>query len=275
MAEKAYSRRRKKRVHVGPVIPYLEGFGALLLEQQYSPSTVQFKLGFLVDFSQWIEERQLAVGDLNDDLAVECYWQLRRESRSVQGNLKTLLNFIEHLRIAGIAPRPVPKVDDSEIACLLREFQGYLVKERGIASEKSFARYLKTARLFLVECFCTGSVRLEDIRARDVTDFLLQHTSAVSHRTAQLRASILRSFLRFLHVRGYVRTDLVCAVPRVGGWKLAALPKFVPPEDVKRILASCDQSTAAGRRDYAILLLFARLGLRGAEVVAMRLEDVD
>lgn len=174
-----------------------------------------------------------------------------------------------------IVPRPVPQVDQSEGARLIREFQSYLMKERGMTSRTSFNRYVKIARLFVVERFGAGPLLLKKLQAKDVTDFLLRHTSGMNRKTAQLAASILRCFLRFLHLSGYVGGDLALAVPPVSSWSLAGLPKFVPQEDVKRILASCDQSTAAGRRDYAILLLFARLGLRAAEVVNMRLEDVD
>ena len=85
----------------------------------------------------------------------------------------------------------------------------------------------------------------------------------------------LRSFLRFLHQRGDITVDLAGAVPPVMHWRLSGLPKSLPAEQVESMLASCDQSTPVGRRDYAILLLLARLGLRAGEVVAMTLDDLD
>jgi site-specific recombinase XerD len=85
----------------------------------------------------------------------------------------------------------------------------------------------------------------------------------------------LRSFLRFLYQRGDITSDLASALPSVANWRLSHLPKSLLPEQVERLLASCDRQTAIGRRDFAILLLLARLGLRAGEVVALTLEDLD
>ncbi|EQD48729.1 integrase/recombinase, partial [mine drainage metagenome] len=94
-------------------------------------------------------------------------------------------------------------------------------------------------------------------------------------RHTQLTVTALRSFLRFLHQRGKTKTDLAGALLGVADWRLSDIPKFLPPEEVERVLKSCDRSTPSGQRDYAILLLLARLGLRGGEVLAMTLEDLD
>jgi integrase/recombinase XerD len=90
-----------------------------------------------------------------------------------------------------------------------------------------------------------------------------------------MRATPLRSFLQFLHLEGAITTSLVAAVPSVAGWRLASLPKPVEAADVQRLLASCDRRTAAGARDFAILTMLARLGLRTGEVAALRLDDLD
>ncbi|MGH7960147.1 MAG: tyrosine-type recombinase/integrase [Opitutaceae bacterium] len=85
----------------------------------------------------------------------------------------------------------------------------------------------------------------------------------------------MRSFLRFARSRGYIETDLGSALPRGANWKRAGRPQSLPPGAVRRVLAQCAQTTARGRRTDAILLLLARLGRRGAEVVDVRLEDID
>ena len=85
----------------------------------------------------------------------------------------------------------------------------------------------------------------------------------------------LRSFLRFMHYRGHITSDLAHAVPVVAHWRRADLPKHLPAEAVQKVLASCDQTTAVGRRNYAILLLLARLGLRAGEIITLQLEDID
>jgi integrase/recombinase XerD len=82
----------------------------------------------------------------------------------------------------------------------------------------------------------------------------------------------LRSFLRFLFQRGAIKTGLLAGVPGVANWRSSHLPKSLPPDQVERLLQCCDRRTPSGQRDYAILLLLARLGLRGGEVLAMTLE---
>jgi integrase len=85
----------------------------------------------------------------------------------------------------------------------------------------------------------------------------------------------LRSLLRFLHTAGHIPHPLVWAVPSVPGWKATTLPRAVNPEQVTGVLAGCDRASAQGRRDYAIVLLLARLGLRAGEVSAIELDDLD
>ena len=87
--------------------------------------------------------------------------------------------------------------------------------------------------------------------------------------------SAFRSFFRFLFQHGELRLDLAPSVPTVADWRLSAIPKYITPAEVARVLGSCDRQTAIGRRDYAILLLLARLGLRAGEIVALRLDDID
>jgi len=85
----------------------------------------------------------------------------------------------------------------------------------------------------------------------------------------------VRALLRFLHVTGHVPVPLAGAVPAVAGWRLASLPRGLDAAVISRLLASCDRGTITGRRDFAILTMLARLGLRGAEVAALELADVD
>jgi integrase/recombinase XerD len=116
---------------------------------------------------------------------------------------------------------------------------------------------------------------VEHLNAADVTAFMLSRCSGPSRRAAKVTVSPLRSFLRFLHVSGAITQPLAAAVPSMAGWRLAGLPKGVDPVHVRRLLASCDRRTTAGRRDFAILTTLVRLGLRAGEVAALRLDDID
>jgi site-specific recombinase XerD len=84
-----------------------------------------------------------------------------------------------------------------------------------------------------------------------------------------------RSFFRFLFQSGELQADLSAAVPTVADWRLSTIPKYLLPDEIERVVGSCDRQTSTGRRDYAILLLLARLGLRAGEVVALELDDID
>ena len=116
---------------------------------------------------------------------------------------------------------------------------------------------------------------LEQLRAQDLHGFILREIQRVSRSHGKGVVTALRSFLRFLLQRGAIRTDLARMLPGVASWRLSHLPKSLPPEQVEQLLACCDRSTSSGKRDYAILLLLARLGLRGGEVLAMTLDDLD
>jgi site-specific recombinase XerD len=135
--------------------------------------------------------------------------------------------------------------------------------------------YSHTARDFLDYRFGGLALHLERLRARDLHNFVLREIRRVSRSHGKGAVAALRSFLRFLLQRGAIQTDLARTLPGVATWRLSHLPKSLPPEQVEQLLACCDRSTPTGKRDYAILLLLARLGLRGGEVLTMTLEDLD
>lgn len=113
------------------------------------------------------------------------------------------------------------------------------------------------------------------VRPSDVHGFILRYVRTVSRGRAKLMVTALRSFFRFLRFRGDIGVDLAACVPGVPGWRLTSLPKSVSVAEVRLILRTCDRRTAKGRRDYAILLLLARLGLRSREILGLTIEDLD
>jgi site-specific recombinase XerD len=153
-------------------------------------------------------------------------------------------------------------------------YEAYLRQERGLA-EKSLRVYEPVVRDFLAARFCGGSPARPDIlSAQDVRDFLLRRVRRLSPATAKSAATALRSFLRFLFLRGEVATDLSLAVPAVRCVRGRKVHPYLRPEAVEQLLGACDVATAAGRRDHAVLLLLARLGMRSSEVVALSLDDI-
>ena len=109
----------------------------------------------------------------------------------------------------------------------------------------------------------------------DVLGYVEQHARDGSAATAAALCSRLRAFLRYLQVEGLISSDLAACVPSIRKWSLAGLPTFLSAEQLEHVLQSCDRDNAAWLRDYAVLMLLARLGLRAKEVVSLTLEDID
>jgi integrase/recombinase XerD len=110
---------------------------------------------------------------------------------------------------------------------------------------------------------------------KQISRYVVREANKTRGRTIQVTTAALRSFLRFLFLRGWTSADLGCSVPTVRDRRAATLPRYLPADQVERLLSSCDCQTPIGRRDHAILLLLARRGLRGPEIVALRLDDLD
>jgi integrase/recombinase XerD len=134
---------------------------------------------------------------------------------------------------------------------------------------------LPCIRKFLIERFREKPPVIREVRSSDVSDFILRQAPTMSPRRVQLVTAAFRSFFRFLFQDGEMQVNLALSVPSVADRRLATIPKYLSPDQVERVLGTCNRQTATGRRDYAILLLLARLGLRAGEVVSLQLDDVD
>jgi integrase/recombinase XerD len=161
---------------------------------------------------------------------------------------------------------------DDDSAVLLAEFRTWLDRERGLAAV-SVRCYSKQAKAFLAAVGGRGAV--SGLDAGKVTAFMVDHSKDRNGWSAKAMVTSLRAFLRFAHATGRTAVPLAGAVPAVASWRLSALPRGLSQAEIGRLLAGCDRETAAGLRDYAVLSLLARLGLRGAEAAGLRLGDID
>jgi integrase/recombinase XerD len=147
--------------------------------------------------------------------------------------------------------------------------------ERGVTAS-CVINYVPFVRAFLRGQFGNGHVVLSRLRARDVASFVRrQMIRSVHLPRAKLMTTALRSFLRYARYRGETKMDLSAAVPRVANWSRPSIPRAIPPDQVHQLLTNVSQQTAVGRRDYAILLLLARLGLRSSAIAQLELDDID
>ena len=254
----------------GPLAALVDEFDARACEMGYARLTRDVFRRRIRDVSRWLARRNLGLAGLDDRQVAVHLRGLKSSSkrRQTRPAVRALLRF---LREGGTIPPAINEDDRSEDARIVREFSSYLIRERGLAPS-SIRSYSVEARRFLA---WKGPLPLRDLGPTGITRFILRRAATVGPATMKHTANALRSFLRFLRSRGDIKADLAATIPTVANWSLAALPKFITAEEVTAILDTCNRQTAVGRRDYAVLLLLARLGLRACEVTEMMLDDVE
>jgi site-specific recombinase XerD len=275
MIEHFYSASADLRpLRSGRLGPHLDNFAARLSEQGYSKPTGRQKIELVAGLSQWLDRRRLPVTELNEQ-RIDSFLSARWKSGDRRGGDQSTLAFLlRHLRETGLVPTAVAPLPHGPIDILERDYTQFLIQERGL-SQATLNNYLPVARDFLSQRFGAQGVRLKDLCPKDVTGFILRRSSTAGRPQARRATAALRSFLGFLYQHGHLATNLGGSVPAVAMWRLAELPRFLSSEEVERMLQSCDQFTPAGRRDYAVLLLLARLGLRAGEVVHLSLDAIN
>lgn len=258
----------------GPLGQHVDGFVEALGALGYERASIHSKVLLVAQFGRWLERCGLGVGDLDDDRVHEFVGWRRRRYRAHRGVQTTLVQLLRHLRGTGQVLPSVEATERGPTAAIEEQYATYLREERGLV-RATLVNYMPLVNRFLVDRFGKGPVQVAQLKACDVTRFVLRRAQTMSLRRAKLLVTALRSFLRFLFLRGETATDLAASVPTVAKWRLARVPQFIPAQDVHRLLRACDRATATGRRDYAVLLLLARFGLRASEVVHMTLDDID
>jgi site-specific recombinase XerD len=259
----------------GPLAPYAAGFESWLRSRSYSSSAAADRMYQLDQLSRWLGREGLSVGELTGDQA-ERFAAARRAAGLVSwASPQSVTLPLGYLRTLGVAPVPAPVVAQSLLEDLLEDYRRYLSAERGLCDHTVLDAYGPAARLFLAGRGGPDGLGLERLCAADVTSFLAGECPKRSMSGARDLVCALRSLLRYLHLAGVIEVPLVWAVPSVADLRDRTLPRGLEPGTVKKLLASCDRRRSVGRRDFAILLLLSRLGLRAGEVAGLRLDDVD
>jgi site-specific recombinase XerD len=257
----------------GPLEPHVIGFAEDLFRQGYTRSSAGQHVCFIAHLDRWMSAAGVGLGELSGPV-IERYLDERRaagyvEYRSVQA-LRPLLDFLAPL---GVLPVP-PQVRLDAVEELLGRYRDYLLGERGLTAG-TVRGYADCVRPFVAGRARGDTLDLAGVTAADVTGFVLASCPGRAVGSAKLIVCALRSLLGWLHLTGAVPVSLAAAVPSVAGWRLSGLPKGLEPGQLRRLLGACDRRTPTGRRDYAILLLLARLGLRAGEVAGLGLGDID
>jgi site-specific recombinase XerD len=259
-----------QRLRVGPLALYLDAYLKQIEDQGFSPSSAPIQLYAIARFSKWLESRQLGLHQVDEDVVARF---LKRDAGIVHGGeCAALLRLLAMLREVGVTAVQTTQPKNTRQR-FLDEYRRHLLQGRGLA-EATALYYIQFAEQFLSDRFGQGDLNLPELRATDVTRFI-QSRAQLGKERAKLLVTAVRSFLRYLRYRGEIAVDLAGCVPAVAMWSLSTVPKFLPAGTVQRILAHCERTSSQGKRNYAVLLLLARLGLRACEVVALNLNDID
>jgi site-specific recombinase XerD len=250
-------------------VEHLAGLG-------YTALSGAAQVQLMAHLSRWLDERGLDGADLTPD-RVQRFLRDRAACGYVKGRsakgVGPLLGYLDGL---GVVPAPAPSAPTGADR-LLGDFADYLRGERGL-SARTVSGYVYFARLFVTARASDvdgDRLRLDDLSAEELNAFVLAQSTRRGAGSLANAVTALRALMRFLFLRGETRGGLADVILTPPGWRPGSLPRAVPTDRVARLLAACDRGTATGRRDHAILIVLARLGLRAGEVGALSLEDVN
>jgi site-specific recombinase XerD len=255
----------------GPLWERATSFEVDLAEQGYAQNTIHSQLWLVARLSRWMAKEGLSLSQLTP-AALQRFEKHRWERGGVRRKC-SLVPIVRYLRRLGQIPELSEPLTVGPVEELIKRYREYLVVERG-AARATVVKYEHVARLFLSQQLTARGAVIETLGGAAVTEFIAQECRNCGIGAAKNRVKGLRSLLRFLHQEGLTGA-LVAAVPTVSGWRDAHLPRGLEPERVTRLLDSCDISTVVGRRDRAVLMLLARMGLRAGEVAALELGHFD
>lgn len=259
----------------GPLARYIGAFAESLNEQGYSLSSIHRQVFLAACFSRWLKKKAIEARGICSDHTVRYRRYRARHVRPCLGDSAALGHLIEFLRAEGVIPREKRSVRRlTPVEECVHGFEQYLVHVRALA-RVTIVNYVPFIRSFLEDRFGHGRVTLSRLCAGDVVRFVQRQAPRLHLKRAKLMTTALRSFLRYARYLGEVTLDLAASVPIVANWSMTSIPRAISADHVRQLLASIDQRTAMGRRDYAVLLLLARLGLRSSEVTLLELDDID
>jgi site-specific recombinase XerD len=259
----------------GPIAAHIRAFAVSRTALGYAKSSLQREIRLAAGFSQWLKQEGIELHQVDAERASRYLRDRWRQVRPGPGDPAALRHLLEFLRREGVIPAEpiaVPRLTPAERS--VQAYVEYLRDARALASA-TITNYAPFIHGFLTHRFGGGPIRLARLTARDVVQFVQRQASRLHRKRAQLLTSALRSFFQYARYRGGVTRDLAAAVPAVANWSMPSIPRAIGDAQIRQLLASINRRTAIGRRDYAIVLLLARLGLRANEVAGLRLEDLN
>lgn len=254
--------------------PYLASFEESLASKNYKQPTLESYRCLLRRFGRLLETEGVQPSALTPDLAAELGQRLPTAPKGTMKVSNLARRFVEHLIEIGVATRPAITAAQAERTELLAGFETYLIRQRGLRP-RSIYHALRFANRFLDHRFGHSMLDLAALKTGDVVAFMQHLLSRKRPFRDKTPATHLRSFFQYLFAQGLTTTNLSLCVPRMHKPWGARLPRYLSPDEVEAVVASVRANPRRGARDYAMLLLMARLGLRAPEVIAIQLDDID
>jgi len=257
----------------GPLEEYEVGFSSELAGQGYAKRTVRLQVRLMADVSLWLACEGLGVGDLTLGVAERFMADRCRAGRRTHVTVRSVRPLLDYLDTLGVRGPEGPVVL-GPVEEVLDRFGRYLAVERGLAAG-TIAGYLAAVRPFVTGRWHGENVEFFDLRAAEVSRFVVAVCPGRPQGSAKLIVTGMRSLLGWLHLEGMMPIGLAAAVPAVASRRLKGLPEPLSASQVRSLLAACDRRSPVGRRDFAMIMLLWRLGLRAGEVARLGLDDVD
>jgi len=258
------------RLRRGPLGDYLDRYADWLSAQGFCRAAARSHLVQIADFSLWLDKQGLTLNDVQPT-GIDSFIEDRRRRVKPHAERSTLQRVLRLVRPEACT-KVSPPLNASQV--LLQDFRRHFLEERG-AALVSYLTLQPILRQFLSDCFPGGTIDCARLTAHDVIGFVRRYAYRHSPGRARLLVTALRVFLRYLCQRGDITSALAACVPRVAMWPGSTIPKFLSSDQVRQVLAQCDQNSATGMRNYAILLLLSRLGFRADEIVRLTLDNID
>jgi site-specific recombinase XerD len=256
----------------GPLADYAPGFAKSLVERGYSKSAAKKQMQLLAHVDRWLDAEGRGVDELTVELVEPLFAARRSEGRSNLLTTKAMKPLIGFLRRSGV-PEPAAEPRTDPVERIVDRYRLHLERERGLV-EGTIHFYAHVARLFLSEQPAPDGDGFAGITPAGVIEFTGRICEGRGLSSARQSVSGLRSLLRWMQMEGMTGAHLEQAVWSVAGWS-PNLPRAVDAAQAQLLLNGCDRRRTLERRDYAILVLLVRLGLRGGEVVGLELDDID
>lgn len=270
------SNNRIKFLNSGPVGKHVDNFIDLLVKQGFSIDYLPRRLGVIADLNRWLINNKIKIKKLSDTKIIDFMSDHSNRFKSVdRGVHKTSLNlFLNLLQQKNIIKQPKTLIKFSAIEKILFEFNEYLDKQKGLSSstQSYYKRYIET---FLLESFENKKINLKNLVVKDVLNFILKTSENKPAKQSQLCATALRSFFQYGRLTEKININLSIAIPAIANRQGENIPESLNQKEVNRLLKACDQNDPVGMRDYAILLLLSRLGLRASEIIKLTLDDIN